>query len=432
MISIVAFHDITAGYPHLLTGGTPLKVAGIIVEYNPFHKGHEYHIKETRRITGADFVVAVMSGDFTERGIPACLDKFTRAECALACGADVVLELPFCYATGSAEYFAEGAVTILEKLGCIDFLCFGTEADLPISLYTDTASFLCDEPRDYKAALQTGLRTGLTFPQARLEAARPYLCKEALSLLETPNSLLGLEYCKALYRKNSRIKPVTITRTGSGYHETTVSLEGFSSATALRRLLRPGTSFPEDFLSELPDTVASLLEKKPYVPVFADDFLLLYRYAIMQKKDYLSSYADVSSELAGRLRKRVPVCGYEAFLSEIKTRQYTRTRIERCLLHILFNLKQDTLETFRTNETCYARILGFRECATPLLKAVKKTASLPVLTKLAQKDRRCNELEKELLSFDLTAAGLYNHVVNQKYGVLLPEDFSYIITNVKF
>ncbi|MBQ3027456.1 MAG: nucleotidyltransferase family protein, partial [Lachnospiraceae bacterium] len=107
-----------------------MKAAGIIVEYNPFHKGHEYHIAETRRVTGADFVVAVMSGNFTQRGIPACFDKFTRAECALACGADVVLELPFCYATGSAEYFAEGAVMILDKLGCVDSLCFGTEADV--------------------------------------------------------------------------------------------------------------------------------------------------------------------------------------------------------------------------------------------------------------------------------------------------------------
>ena len=409
-----------------------MKVAGIIVEYNPFHKGHEYHIAETRRITGADFVVAVMSGSFTQRGIPACLDKFTRAECALACGADVVLELPFCYATGSAEYFAEGAVMILDKLGCVDSLCFGTEADVPISLYMETAAFLCTEPADYKKTLQEGLRSGLTFPQARLAAARPHLSPEALTLLESPNALLGLEYCKALYRRKSSIAPYAITRVGAGYHEDTVTSEGFSSATALRALLTPGTAFPEAFLSELPGACAALLSKKPYAPVFAEDFLSLYRYAIVQKSERLAAFADVSTELAGRLRKRFPSCDYEAFLDHIKTKQYTRTRIERCFLHILFGLKQDTLKSFRKNEVCYARILGFCETATHLLKTWKRTASLPVLTKLAQKSKRCNTAENELLSFDIAATDLYNTVVFQKHGVLLPDDFSYTPTNAKF
>ena len=409
-----------------------MKIAGIIVEYNPFHKGHEYHIAETRRVTGADFVVAVMSGNFTQRGIPACLDKFTRAECALACGADVVLELPFCYATGSAEYFAEGAVTILDKLGCVDSLCFGTEANVPISLYTETAAFLCKEPAAYKKTLQEGLRAGLTFPQARLAAARPFLSEEASALLESPNALLGLEYCKALYRRKSNITPCAIGRVGAGYHEDTVTSEGFSSATALRTLLKPGSTYPEVFLSELPKACAALLSEKPYAPVFAEDFLLLYRYAVTAKADLLSAYADVSPELAGRLRKRFPACDYETFLDHIKTKQYTRTRIERCFLHILFGLEQSALDTFRKNEVCYARILGFRDNATPLLKTWKKTASLPVLTKLAQKTKRCNAPENELLSFDLAATDLYNALVQQKYAVLLPDDFSYTFTNDKF
>lgn len=408
-----------------------MKVAGIIVEYNPFHKGHEYHIAETRRVTGADFVVAVMSGNFTQRGIPACLDKFTRAECALACGADVVLELPFCYATGSAEYFAEGAVTILDKLGCVDSLCFGTEADVPVSLYTETAAFLCEEPADYKKALQEGLRSGLTFPQARAFAARPYLSEEALALLDSPNALLGLEYCKALYRKKSTITPYTIVRVGAGYHEESVSSESFSSATALRTLLTPGDRFSQAFLRELPQTAAAHLSGKPYAPVFAENFLSLYRYSIEQNADRLTSFADVSTELSGRFKKRFPACDYETFLDHIKTRQYTRTRIERCFLHILLGLRQDTLESFRKNQVCYARILGFCDTATPLLKAWKKTAALPVLTKLAQKSKRCNAAENDLLSFDIAATDLYNRVVFQKYGVLLPDDFTYTPTNVR-
>lgn len=409
-----------------------MKAAGIIVEYNPFHKGHEYHIAETRRVTGADFVVAVMSGNFTQRGIPACFDKFTRAECALACGADVVLELPFCYATGSAEYFAEGAVMILDKLGCVDSLCFGTEADVPISLYTETAAFLCEEPADYKKTLQENLRAGLTFPQARLVAARPHLSPEALTLLESPNAILGLEYCKALYRRKSGITPYAVARVGAGYHDDAVSLEGFSSATALRTLLTPGNKFPEVFLSELPAAAAALLNEKPYTPVFSEDFLALYRSSVTQKTDRLSSFSDVSPELAGRLRKRFPACDYETFLDHIKTKQYTRTRIERCFLHILFGLEQTSMEQYRKNEVCYARILGFRDCAMPLLKSWKTTAALPVLTKLAQSKKRCNAAENELLSFDVAATDLYNTVVQQKYDVLLPDDFSYTFTNAKF
>lgn len=409
-----------------------MKVAGIIVEYNPFHKGHEYHIAETRRVTGADFVVAVMSGNFTQRGIPACLDKFTRAECALSCGADVVLELPFCYATGSAEYFAEGAVTILNRLGIVDSLCFGTEADVPISLYTETAAFLCEEPQEYKKALQDGLRSGMTFPEARAEAARPYLCKEALALLASPNATLGLEYCKALYRKKSTITPYAIARVGSGYHDESLDTKGFSSATALRSLLIDGEHFPEEFLSNIPAPAAAHLVAKPYAPVFAEDFLLLYRYAIRQNLDRLTQFADVSPELAGRLKKRFPACDYEDFLAHLKTRQYTRTRVERCLLHLLLGVTKEALESFRKEETCYARILGFKEHATPVLKRMKECATLPVLTKLAQKNKRCNALENNLLSYDIAATDLYNHMANQKHHVLFPDDFTYSMTNGKF
>ena len=140
----------------------------------------------------------------------------------------------------------------------------------------------------------------------------------------------------------------------------------------------------------------------------------------------------MSSELAGRLKKRFPACDYETFVDHVKTKQYTRTRIERCLLHILFGLEQSSLDTFRKHEVCYARILGFKDSATPLLKRWKKTATLPVLTKLAQKGKRCNASEQELLSYDIAATDLYNAVVLQKHGVLLPDDFSYTFTNAKF
>lgn len=406
-----------------------MKVAGIIVEYNPFHKGHEYHIAETRRLTGADFIVAVMSGNFTQRGIPACFDKFTRTECALACGADLVLELPFCYATGSAEYFASGAVAVLDRLGCVDSLCFGAETAADAGLFLSTAAFLCEEPAAYKKSLKACLKEGNTFPEARLSAAGEFLSEEALALLSSPNCLLGLEYCKALHRRNSTIKPFILPRAGAGYHEEALVPEGFSSATALRKALVAESSYSDSFFDAIPEKAATVLKSKPYTAIFPEDFLLPFLTAINASKEALTDYADVSAELAARLSRRIPPCSYEVFLEQIKTRQYTRTRIERCLLHILFGLTSTALNRFRDEDICYARILGFRESAAPLLKQIKSTGTLPVITKLAQGKRRCTPFEQELLAFDIAAADFYRHIVFQKYGVLLPDEFSYIITN---
>lgn len=406
-----------------------MKVAGIIVEYNPFHKGHEYHIAETRRLTGADFIVAVMSGDFTQRGIPACFDKFTRTECALACGADLVLELPFCYATGSAEYFASGAVSILDRLGCVDSLCFGAETTADADLFLSTAAFLCEEPAEYKTALKGYLKEGRTFPEARLSAAKGFLTDEALALLSSPNALLGLEYCKALYRRNSSIKPFILPRAGAGYHDEVLSDHSFSSATALRKTMAKEGTYSDAFLRAIPENAAAILKQKPYTAVFPEDLLSSLRTAIATNINTLTDYADVSPELAARLSRRIPPCSYESFLEQIKTKQYTRTRIERCLLHILFGLTGASLSRFRDEDICYARILGFRETAAPLLKQIKSTATLPVITKLAQGKRRCTPSEQELLAFDIAAADFYQRIVFEKYGVLLPDEFSYIITN---
>lgn len=424
-----------------------MKVAGIIVEYNPFHNGHQYHIEETKRLTGADYVIAVMSGDFTQRGIPACFDKFTRTECALLGGADVVLELPFCYATASAEIFAEGAVTILDQLGLVDFLCFGTEGPADASLYHEVAAFLCEEPENYRTALKEGLRNGLSYPQARAAASEGLLRAEAHALLSSPNALLGIEYCKALYRRKSAIKVVPIPRIGSGYHEQTTDAAGFSSATAIRSLLFTKTNsncsgyserfykelgdtdYPDGFLNELPPASAEFLKGRPNLAISPEDFLPLLSYALQTNADRLTDYYDVSEELAARIRKVNLAQSYEELVLSIKSKQYTRTRIERCLLHILLQLSTKDLDVFRTEQVSYARILGFKKEATALLHALRDTAREPVLTKLAQRDKRLNESELRLLSYDITAAELYNRVVFYKYGVLLPQEHTYILTN---
>ena len=229
-----------------------MRIVGIIAEYNPFHQGHAYQIKKVRELTQADFILVSMSGNFVQRGAPAMFDKYTRAHAALLSGADLVLELPVSIATGSAEAFARGGVRLLHDTGIVTDLCFGSECG-DLSSLERLAAFLAEEPTDYKLYLQDGLKQGLSFPAAREQAVRlsdPYLPAELLGM---PNNLLGLEYLKALHLYGSSIRPFTIQREGSGYHDTDVSSGQYSSASAIRaELIRSGGHFSEELLAQLP------------------------------------------------------------------------------------------------------------------------------------------------------------------------------------
>ena len=213
-----------------------MKIAAVIAEYNPFHNGHAYQLHEIRRQTGADFILVMMSGDFVQRGAPACIDKYARCRMALNAGADMVCELPIYGALGSAEIFAESAVSLLNHLGCIDYLCFGAETIAP-SLFDAIIPILSDEPEEYKSLLQTGLKNGMNFPAARSQALCSLLGDaRCCGILNQPNNILAIEYMKALYKSKSRIRPFPIKRSGAGYHSTDITA-GFSSATAIRRQL---------------------------------------------------------------------------------------------------------------------------------------------------------------------------------------------------
>lgn len=196
-----------------------MKIVGLITEYNPFHNGHLYHIQKAKEISGADAAVVVMSGNYVQRGAPAIMPKHLRAEVALEAGVPVVMELPVCYASGSAEYFAAGAISLFEQLGCIDSICFGSECG-DYKVLERIARVTADEPEEYKFSLQEALRKGISFPRARQMALKAYLKDDSLDvILEQPNNILGIEYIKALYKKKSSIKTYTIKRMVSGYHD---------------------------------------------------------------------------------------------------------------------------------------------------------------------------------------------------------------------
>ena len=282
-----------------------MKVSGIIAEYNPFHNGHKFHIEQTRKMTGSDFVIAVMSGDYTQRGVPAITSKYLRTEVALLNGVDLVLELPLYYSVGSAEYFAIGAVSLLDKLGMVDSLCFGSECG-NIRTLSQIASILIDEPTAYRSILQEELKRGTSYPKAR-SSALSAICSdspECIQALSTPNNILGIEYMKALLKRNSSIRPYTIKRQGSGYHDASLDSEALeyspkSSASAIR-LCMDTTDELKTIRNHVPENVYHLLHNYYHkeLPIKSDDFSMLLKYKLLlDSTDNYDQYIDIHSDL---------------------------------------------------------------------------------------------------------------------------------------
>ena len=371
-----------------------MKITGLITEYNPFHQGHQYHLDTAKSMTGADAIVVIMSGNFVQRGLPAMVDKYRRTRMALLAGADVVLELPVFYATGSAERFAHGAVSILDQLNCITDLVYGCECPNP-ALLQKIAALTVEEPPEYKTILHMALQNGSSFPAARNLAVQTLLA-DAQDVLKQPNNILAVEYRKALLRLSSPIVPHELARKGEGYHQ---------SASVIRKAVAAGDE--EVLRSQLPDFALGLLDYS----MDADDFtaLLFYRLRTLTVEEMLT-HADVTPELAARiLRYRSQYQSFSQFADLIKTRQVTRTHIQRALLHLLLHVQKEE------SPLPFVRLLGFRQ-ETEVLHEIKKRSSLPLLAKVAD-DR------DDRLAADHLAADIFSQMVWSKYRIALPDEF---------
>ncbi len=446
-------------------GMAVMKVVGIVAEYNPFHSGHAYHLQEAKRRTGADFVVVVMSPDFVQRGEPAVFDKYARTKMALLNGADLVLELPVCYATDSAEYFAQGAVSILDRLGVVNILSFGCEdtgyenssrstkwdagakagrkdnfkenqktdpEKTDSGLFWEIAGILNGEPELFKKSLRARLSCGLNFPKAREAALLEYLesredpfLSQTLPehFLEKPNNILAVEYCRAILRLQSSMEILPVARTGNGYHEE--RLYGlFCSATALRKAIFSGET--SSIRRYIPENLCRIYEETCAHPVAADDFLPLLTHLLLTTKKF-DSIQDISTDLSDRicsLRFRCPGKTYEELVEFLAAKQLTKARIRRSLLHLVLGISADQTEKFRQNGcVCYARALGFRRDASPLLHEIKKASSLPLLTKNADAVRRLDSHGREMLSQDFEASHVYRGIRTLKYGTLFRSEY---------
>lgn len=399
-----------------------MKVIGIIAEYNPFHNGHLYHIKEAKKQTGADYAVVIMSGNFVQRGTPAILDKYSRTQMALENGADLVFELPVIYATASAEAFAFGAISLLDSLKFVDAVCFGCETpNLP--LLEQIADLFCFEPDSYKSLLQTYQKQGLSFPSARSKAALSYLSttkeqfsqEECKSVLSNPNNILAIEYIKALKQLTSPIKPVAIFRKDAGYHDTSLSGE-ICSATAIRKEYTEKKKVSALY-PYLPAICCDILQKQEHktFPIFADDFSSLLYYKLLQTKDF-GAYTDISDNFAKRLEKITNYgLSFTEYADRLKTKDIVYTRICRNLTHILLNLQNIDYKA----KPGYLRLLGFNSHASGLLKKGTDgtfSPSVPVITKTADAKHILSADACHMFEKDIAATHLYNHICYEKYA----------------
>lgn len=428
-----------------------MKIVGLIAEYNPFHNGHLYHIKKALEITGADAALVVMSGNYVQRGTPAIMPKHLRAKVALESGVAAVIELPVCYATGSAEYFASGAVSLLDNLGCVDALCFGSECG-DYTLLERIAKILIEEPEDYTFYLKEALRKGLSFPRARQQALSFYLEDESIDLvLNEPNNILGIEYIKALYTRNSSIEGYTIKRKLSGYHDDELN-DRLSSASAIRKLLaqagssihlRSDSIYDEPPLSDVltrledqvPHSCIQLLRDTHLIryPIYANDFSLLLKYRLLTEDFHsLMKYLDLTEDLTNRIRNHADdFITFEQFCDLIKSRDLTYTRISRSLLHILLEVKTSDLVEYEANGGCqYAHILGFRKDQSALLTKLKQTAKIPLLTKLTQTDE-LTDIGVRMLETDIQAANLYESVITDKFKIPFYNEYRHQIVRIE-
>lgn len=447
-----------------MQGDLYMKAVGLVTEYNPFHNGHLYHLNKAMELTGADISVAVMSGDFVQRGEPAVLDKYTRSSMALNSGVNLVVELPVNYAVSSAESFAAGALKVLDYIKA-DSIAFGSESG-DIERLSKLAHILCDNEDTLYKEISKYTANGISYAAARQKVVEKLTDKDTAAMLTSSNNILAVEYLKAIIKNNYAIKPYTVQRQGDSYNDTDIRSE-YASATALRENLKNGMNKCIDSDCAVGYTIDTIMEENNdinniinninisrYIPVkaglilssntnyvYPDDItealftrLLDILFASGYDKNVfienVMQYPDVSKEIAGRLYKSamdmitrtVPqrseskdnwAFSFGSLCEHIKTKEVPLSRIKRALVRITLGLDKKHMEKY-ANEP-YIRVLGFDKKGQEYLSYIRKTVEVPLITKTAD--------YKEMLLDDIHAANIYNMIVAGKYGVKELGDF---------
>lgn len=427
-----------------------MKIVGIIAEYNPFHKGHLYHLKESLKMVDTDTSVCVMSGNFTQRGEPAMVDKWVRARMAVESGVSLVFELPFIYACNSAEYFAKGAVRVLNSTGQVTHLSFGSECG-QLKPLVETAELLAWERADYKSALRDLLRTGLSYPRARQRALEECFGEIYGQLLGSPNNILAVEYLKQLLLTDSSIRPITVKRYGSDYKSFAAS-GTWASAMAIRYLLESGQGQKvfHEVRNFLPPASAEILEsfmgdtgsgEHQKLPVTLEDFRLLLTYKITSTpEEELAEIFSVGEGLENKMKKALWKSGRErvagisqkgekeritatideieetvlekpvkSLVKNILSKRYTETGIQRSLIHLLMDLTKRDFSEMDQGKEIYCRLLAADGFGRTVMGKMKGQEGKLLQNRLKQRTDLSPCLEK-MLRYDLKASDVYHLV----------------------
>ncbi len=380
--------------------------AAVICEFNPFHNGHRRIIARARE-AGAERVIALMSGDYVQRGAPALFSRHVRARAALLGGADIVLSLPARYSTASAETFAAAGVAVLDALHSVDLLVFGCEAGDPGSLIK-CAEYLAEEPADYGEKLRRGLKRGLSYPRARAEALPEYS-----DILRHPNNILGVEYIKALIRSGSAMRPVPARREGEGYHGEAIS--EYSSASALRgRILRGDMSSVRIAVPKEAAGIyeAELLEGRV---LSGQDFSAVLGEKLMSAEDVsdLACYEDVTEDLARTmLKRRAEFSSFGGFAELCASKSLTASHARRALLHTALGIRRGEDGEYGL----VTQVLGFREEAAGLLGRLRAAAGIPVVTNPPADLAGLKAEAGRTFSEELRVSDIYRAVMSVKTG----------------
>ncbi|MEA3424056.1 MAG: nucleotidyltransferase [Bacillota bacterium] len=386
-----------------------MKILGVIVEYNPFHSGHAYHLEKSISMTNATHTIAVMSGNFVQRGEPALMDKWTRAKIAVDNGVDLVIELPFVNAISSAEKFAFGSISILDQMGIVNDIVFGSENG-NVDTIEGIADYLVNENDEYKEALQRFLSKGISFPAARDSALRELTVN--VEQLKS-NDILGIEYIKAVKQLGSDIKYHALQRQNVDYHSLDV-VDSFASATGIRNQIKKN-----DFLGvrfSVPAMTYNYISDYRNF-LFIDDYYEILRYKILsESSEYLSEIHEVAEGIENRIIESMKKStDMTTFLENVKTKRFTMTRIKRIMLNILFDVKTKEVDEYDLLTPKYLNILAADDKGLEILRLLKKNEDLNIITNLSKFTTE-DPLLKRQLQLDLKASDLYSILKKEQLG----------------
>ncbi|MDD2585338.1 MAG: nucleotidyltransferase [Syntrophomonadaceae bacterium] len=391
-----------------------MAVLGIVAEYNPFHKGHSHLLEETHKIKNFDATVCVMSGNFLQRGEPACCDKWARAEMALKCGVDLVIELPFCFSTRSAYFFARAGIELLENTGIVTHLAFGSESG-NLNILKEIATIIAHEPEQYKELLKKHLSQGLSFPLARSKTLAQLIKGDQLQgILQSPNNILAIEYLRVLDELNLPLIPITIKRQGASYH--CQELLEYSSAMAIRHALFSNCSITK-VKNVMPHESFTILEDEIVAgraPIATDSLEQAIFYKLRTSTiNELKDIYEISEGLEHRFKQAANYYGtLDELRHNIKAKRYSLTRINRTLLYILFNLSKNQIARFDQYGPLYCHILGFSAQGQEILQRMKNISQLRTFSRgsdikqALEEDR--NPVLSEMVSYDVLATDIYS------------------------